>query len=59
VRTYVSLTHARARALSLADPNRNFVPGSPCDECNAVLDMLGKLKDSGVRFNIHVDLHEV
>jgi hypothetical protein len=40
------------------DPNRNFVPGSPCDECNAVLDMLAKLKDAGARFTMHVDLHE-
>ena len=40
------------------DPNRNFVAGSPCDECNALRDMLGKLKAQGASFSLHIDLHE-
>jgi len=40
------------------DPNRNFVEGSPCDECNALRGMLGKLKAQGTSFALHIDLHE-
>ena len=40
------------------DPNRNFVAGSPCDECNALRDMLSKLKAQGASFSLHIDLHE-
>jgi len=40
------------------DPNRNFVAGSPCDECNAMLEMLGKMKAAGTSFTLHIDLHE-
>ena len=32
---------------------------SPCDECNAMLEMLGKMKAAGTSFTLHIDLHEV
>lgn len=37
------------------DPNRNFFIGSPAKECSLLLN---KLKDSGLEFLAHFDLHE-
>jgi hypothetical protein len=40
------------------DPNRNFKAGGPCDESNAIVKLVSSLKESGVTFTCHVDLHE-
>ena len=40
------------------DPNRNFKAGGPCDESNAIVKLVSTLKESGVTFTCHVDLHE-
>ncbi len=37
------------------DPNRSFMPGSPCEESQALMSFVQEL---GVEFSMHVDLHE-
>jgi len=37
------------------DPNRSFVPDSPCDEAAALMQLLAK---KGASFLMHIDLHE-
>ena len=40
------------------DPNRNFHPDSPCDECSALMNMLRDMATAGTTFDLHIDLHE-
>lgn len=37
------------------DPNRNFVPNSPAEECAQVMQFI---EASGKSFKVHIDLHE-
>jgi len=40
------------------DPNRNFKPDSPSDECKALMKLIASVKAQGIEFTAHVDLHE-
>lgn len=40
------------------DPNRNFFEGGPCDESKAIVKLVHSLRQSGVNFAAHIDLHE-